>query len=341
MSPEQAAGNPVDARADVYALGCMLYEMFTGRPPFTGRTFVAVLMAQLAEAPVPPRACDPPAGIPAPLESLILKALAKEADHRQPSMRALEAELAEVDLDAAAAPASGAPPDTGPLVLAQVEPGEGPTEVYDGRGPWTQERARTRSAAGSHPVVATPPPARHTTRPLPLGAAEPPRRTTNPLPLAIAQPARRTTDPLPLAAAEPRRNITGSRPPAAAPARRTTNPLPLAAAEPRRSITGSRPAAAAPTRHTTGSRPATTAAHGVSPELALIMGQGDADRTVPVPKLPRGPVVRQMAAQPDPLPRLLDEIDPPERRRFGAAGLVVILLLVGAAAAVLVWLLVR
>jgi serine/threonine protein kinase len=54
MAPEQAAGHPVDGRSDVYSLGCIMYEVFTGRPPFSGKSFVAVLMAQLAEAPVPP-----------------------------------------------------------------------------------------------------------------------------------------------------------------------------------------------------------------------------------------------------------------------------------------------
>ncbi|MBI5481392.1 MAG: protein kinase [Deltaproteobacteria bacterium] len=299
MSPEQAAGNPVDARADVYALGCMLYEMFTGRPPFTGKSFVAVLMAQLAEAPVPPRACDPPARIPAPLEALILTALAKEADGRQPSMRALEAELAELDLDAAPAPATATAAAGGPLVLAQAEPEEGPTTIYDGHGAFAPPLARARSASGPHPAV-----------------VEPRRRGgSGSHPVVTPLPARRTTGSRPPVAAEPARRTTGSR----------------------RAVTGE------PARRTTGSRPPEAAAGGVSPELALMMGQSDSDdaHTVPVPKSPRGPVTRQIAAQPDPLPRILDEIDPPERHRFDAAKPVVSFLRVGAVVAVFMWLLLR
>jgi eukaryotic-like serine/threonine-protein kinase len=321
MSPEQAAGNPVDARADVYALGCILYEMFTGRPPFTGKSFVAVLMAQLAEAPVPPHACDPPARIPKPLEALILKALAKEADNRQPSMQSLEAELARVDLAAAPAPAEVAE-TAGPLVLAQAESEEGPTKIYDGRGLFAPEPSRS----AARPVT-TPAPMRRATGPIPPAAdpgAGPPRRTTGSRPPATEAP----------------RRTTGSRPPATEAPRRTTGSRPPATEAPRRT-TGSRPPATEAPRRTTGSQPPAAPDGGVSPELALLMGHADDSATVPVPKTTRGRVTREIAAHPDPLPRILDQIDPPARRRIDAAKLAVLLLLVGAAGAVFLWLLLR
>jgi serine/threonine-protein kinase len=160
MSPEQAGGHAVDARSDVYALGCMMYEMFTGRPPFTGKSFVAVLMAQLAEAPVPPHACTPPAHIPAALQAVILRMLAKEVDGRPQNMAALQAELAAVDpRGPRAEESSGAP--SGPLLLPQLGGRfgeEDPTTLFrSGSGPLPAPPARpgsgavplTRGASGS------------------------------------------------------------------------------------------------------------------------------------------------------------------------------------------------
>ena len=58
MAPEQAAGDPtIDHRADLYALGCVAYEMLDGQPPFSGRPPQKLLAAQVAERPVPSRSC--------------------------------------------------------------------------------------------------------------------------------------------------------------------------------------------------------------------------------------------------------------------------------------------
>jgi tetratricopeptide (TPR) repeat protein len=84
MSPEQAAGDPeIDHRADIYAFGCMAYELLTGHPPFHGRTPQRVLAAQMAESPQPVgeiRADTPPA-----LADLVMRALAKDAAARPES----------------------------------------------------------------------------------------------------------------------------------------------------------------------------------------------------------------------------------------------------------------
>src|SRR5205823_2998717 len=78
MSPEQAAGNEVDARSDVFSMGTMLYEMMTGRKPFTGAN-VYDIAAQVARLdPAPPRSID--AKLPRDLETIALKAMAKRPE---------------------------------------------------------------------------------------------------------------------------------------------------------------------------------------------------------------------------------------------------------------------
>ena len=89
MAPEQARGDEVDARCDVYAAGIILYELLTGTPPFDGSTPIGVMTAHLVEEPTPPSSRAPSVTIPAALESVVLFALAKKPDDRYPSARAL------------------------------------------------------------------------------------------------------------------------------------------------------------------------------------------------------------------------------------------------------------
>lgn len=88
MAPEQVAGEPVDARCDLYALGCVLYELVTGSRPFEGSP-VVVMGKQLREEPTSPRARAPERGLPADIESVIMKALAKSKEDRYPTARAM------------------------------------------------------------------------------------------------------------------------------------------------------------------------------------------------------------------------------------------------------------
>ncbi len=94
LSPEQARGEKVDARSDVYSLGCVLYEILTGEPPFTGDSPVAVAYQHVREDPVPPsqRHND----IAPELDAVVLKALAKNPDNRYQTAAEMRADLVRV-----------------------------------------------------------------------------------------------------------------------------------------------------------------------------------------------------------------------------------------------------
>jgi serine/threonine-protein kinase len=93
MAPEQAAGAPgLDGRADLYALGAVAYALLTGRPPFGGRTPLEAIAAHAREAVAPPSRHVPT--IPADLEAVVLRCLAKDPAARFPDARALGAALA-------------------------------------------------------------------------------------------------------------------------------------------------------------------------------------------------------------------------------------------------------
>ena len=92
LSPEQARGQHVGPQSDLYSVGVVLYEMLTGRVPFTGDSAVAIAMKHVQEPPVPPRQLVP--AIPPELEAVVLRAMAKD-----PARRYHSADEMGMDLD--------------------------------------------------------------------------------------------------------------------------------------------------------------------------------------------------------------------------------------------------
>jgi serine/threonine-protein kinase len=125
LSPEQALGKAVDHRSDLYATGCMLYELLTLRPPFTGDTPLSVVYQHVQDMPVPPSQAN--SRVPASLDALVLRSLAKEPDdrfqsadefraHLQHALRTLGSATGPTELLPSAAAAAMAPTVVGRTV---------------------------------------------------------------------------------------------------------------------------------------------------------------------------------------------------------------------------------
>ncbi len=124
LSPEQARGETVDSRSDVYSTGCLLYELLTGRPPFVGDSPVAVAYQHVREPAEPPSQHD--IDLPPEVDSIAMKALAKRVEDRYQSAAAMRTDIERyLSGRPVQAPAVVAPvlaPDPTPTALTQVVP---------------------------------------------------------------------------------------------------------------------------------------------------------------------------------------------------------------------------
>ncbi|WP_030215359.1 Stk1 family PASTA domain-containing Ser/Thr kinase [Streptomyces sp. NRRL WC-3626] len=130
LSPEQAKGEQVDARSDLYSTGCLLYELLTVRPPFVGDSPVAVAYQHVREEPQPPSVFDPE--ITPEMDAIVLKALVKDPDYRYQSADEMRADIeACLDGQPVAATATlgavgyGGYPDDQPTTALRADGGAG------------------------------------------------------------------------------------------------------------------------------------------------------------------------------------------------------------------------
>ncbi len=202
MSPEQAQGEPLDGRADLYALGCVLYEIVTGTTPFDGKTHADVLVRQVMTPPKPPSERSPRATLA--FDRVVLRLLAKRPEERYDTAREAHAALASLTADPTVLPLSepdlplALPLPTAPEVSAPTVTHVTPRLRFGGVGvaaiavallAWagvTQLQAPRPTAA--QPSAPPPPPAAVTAEAPPPA---PPAPTVAPQPAPEAEPTPR------------------------------------------------------------------------------------------------------------------------------------------------------
>ena len=172
VAPEQVEGRPVDGRTDQYALGCVAFELLTGQPPFPRDQGMAVMYAQVSEAP--PLLSSRRAGLPAGVDDVVNRALAKAPADRYPSCRDFAAELRRAfRLGSAGPPAR--PPARPPTQVA--EPARPPARPEPGRpaGPAARPEPPGRPARSGPPEPARPEAGAAPSPPGPAVSSEPTR----------------------------------------------------------------------------------------------------------------------------------------------------------------------
>ena len=137
LSPEQARGEQVDARSDLYSTGCLLYELLTGRPPFVGESPVSVAYQHVREDPVVPSQLDP--DVPRSADAITLKALAKERDQRYQTADEMRRDIAAA-LDGRPVAAVVPPPMAATQTMSRTTVLPGTTTLPAAAGPPPREK---------------------------------------------------------------------------------------------------------------------------------------------------------------------------------------------------------
>jgi serine/threonine-protein kinase len=187
MSPEQVAGDAVDGRTDIYALGCVLYEMLTGTRAFDGPSSVVVMGKQLRDTPRAPRVQAGDRSIPPALDAIVMRAMKKLPAARFPSAEALCEALAETT----AAPARRTASlrrfaSAAAITLAMIAAAAGSAQ-------WAKAHASALdvplpSASGASTSPATLAAAPNIAAPAPAPAPAPPATATAPSPVSFTVP---------------------------------------------------------------------------------------------------------------------------------------------------------
>src|SRR5689334_12188308 len=142
LSPEQARGETVDSRSDVYSAGCLLYELLTGRPPFVGDSPVAVAYQHVREPAVPPS--DHDTQLSPEIDAIVMKSLAKRVEDRYQSAAAMRS---DIDRYLAGRPVHAVIPDDPPptTVVPPVVPGVPTRQPTIAEEPYEEEDRRSNA----------------------------------------------------------------------------------------------------------------------------------------------------------------------------------------------------
>ena len=184
MSPEQASGEPVDARSDIYGVGILLYEMLTGNPPFTGDDFMRVAHQHVSEQPRPLSHAAPEQIFLPNVEDLVMRALAKGKHERYGSMADFEAAILATQFDADSTMAVVVPN------LPTAEPDYEQTTIKSMADIPAPPPRTTSPRLPLPPRIPLPPPVKTAVKPVASKAAKPAGKPGLPNPIAASRRAR-------------------------------------------------------------------------------------------------------------------------------------------------------